>query len=95
MKKSRLKHGMMVRISNDLTKTYNGWGVTKKMKDMKGKIYKVDDVDTGLNAVYIDDGLGDYWTFCPEDLHPIKMTPPIAPVMFDVNNLELAEQNNK
>ena len=92
MEKSEIEIGMKVRISEDLTVTQNTWGLTPEMEKMKGKVYSVYDI----NPPYIYDNESNYyWQFSPGDLLGVEIKPPPPPVIFDVNNLELAEQHNK
>ncbi len=86
MKITEIKVGMIVQISNDLTKTNRMWNVSGSMRKMKGKRYKVEYIRND-NGVDIHAGDRAYWTFCPEDLIAPKITPPQPPVMFDPKNI--------
>ena len=44
MEKARIRKGMHVRISYNISTTENSYGITTGMKSMRGEIHKVDDV---------------------------------------------------
>lgn len=87
MNSEKFKKGMTVRISHDLSKTGNNHGLNEIMKDMAGKLYKINNVENSYTIV-IKDKKNILWNFHPDDLYliePVNKKNIIS--LFDINNI--------
>ena len=90
-----IREGSKVRISNNLKRTKDSFGISAEMRGMRGSIRTIvrinKNVSTRLgdraNAFRIADDSGSYWTFHENDLLSLTVKKPKPPETFDVNNL--------
>lgn len=78
-----MKIGDMVVVGNDLTKTNERHSVVPRMKEMKGKIFKIQKFPN-KNTIFLDG-----YMFFPGDLIPYKEPEAIEPKVFDPEQLNI------
>lgn len=77
MHRSKLKRGMKVRISSDISKTHNAHGSNDEMNDLRGTIQTIDKIPTSsLRYVVIKNH-----TWAIEDIEEV-IAKKIEPQMF-------------
>ena len=87
----KIKDGMRVKISNNLSKTFRECGAGgKSMERMKGRFYDVNIGGVNTSIIY-NEGKNFSYTFSNDDLIVIKdqLTQATPPVTFDVNQLDI------
>ncbi len=84
MKSSEMKVGMHVTISKDITKTHEVHGLGNGMSTMKGKPYKIEDIQTndrGCHARICG------YSWHPDDLTEASFELDPEPFHFDIKEL--------
>ena len=85
-----IKEGMDIRISTNLQKTSDHYGVTPEMVKMKGGIYNVK-YYTGDVVEIWDSENKRSWMFSKYDIQPAKINPPAKPVTFNPANIDVGK----
>jgi len=81
MNSSQYKKGMMVRVADSLPQTKRSYTTNNRMQAMRGKIFKLDCLNTTNKGGYIQyEGFN--YMFRLEELQVVKKTEPISPVTF-------------
>jgi len=86
MKSKDIKKGMMVRISNNLSKTRNTKGLNEVMKEMKGLVCPVYD-KYYTDVIIRHPATSSKYTFHPDDLTKAEVSDPHPPVTFNPENI--------
>jgi len=87
MEKSKLKKGIQVTISNNISKTDASYGTNSIMRGMKGKTYKIDGVRTNSRGKV--SALINEYTWNPDDLTEVSIERKPEPFHFNVKELNV------
>ena len=87
MEESKMKEGIYVTISNNLSATHREYGTNSFMTDMKGKTYKIEKVRSSSGGGYYAVIKGCMWH--PKDLSEQSVVKKPEPFHFDVKELSI------